>query len=234
MRRPAHIGLLLLLLALPCAAQEVVDRIVAVVGNHIITQSDWEEQERFEAMAQGRPAADVQRSAATLERLIDRLLIDEQIEDIHFQRAAPPQVSEQLTEIRKQLPAAQTDEGWRKLLDGYSISEEDLAHIVSEQVDDLRFIEMRFRSGIHIAPYEIENYYNQILVPELKKTGTSAAAPPAKETEASIRRILIEQRLNELVGSWLQSLRAQANIQRLVATGVASTATQPAAGIGSK
>jgi hypothetical protein len=211
-------------LLLPCAGQQVIDRMVAVVDNQVITQSDWDEQERFEALAEGRSAA-VQHSPAALERLIDRVLISEHLSKARLQHATPEDVSSQIAAIRKQLPAAQSqdDAAWRKTLAAYAISEEDLAQIVAEQVDVLRFVDLRFRPSVQVPQEELETYYNKTFLPELKKAGASdAEPPPLKQVEERIRQVLTEQRVNEILNSWVQSLRTQASIRLIAGTTIKS------------
>jgi parvulin-like peptidyl-prolyl isomerase len=218
MRQIRHLAALICL-SLPCFSQQVVDRMVAVVNNRVITQSDWDEQEHFEALAEGRSPKTAQRSAASLERLVDRQLICEHIARVNFQHATPEQVAKQIAEIRKQLPAAQgqKDEAWKRTLAEYSIAEEDLDQLIADQLDVLRFVELRFRPSVQVAPEEIEGYYKQTFLPELKKSGTGdSQLPPLKDVQEKIRELLVEQRVNEILNGWMQSLRAQADIQRLV------------------
>ncbi|MCU1286823.1 MAG: hypothetical protein JWO13_3173 [Acidobacteriales bacterium] len=210
----------LLLLSLTCSAQEVVDRMIAVVNKHVITQSDWDQQERFEALVDGKKFDAQQHSDAVLERLIDRVLISESIARIQVAHATPEQVKMQIAEMRKQFPAAQgqSDDAWRKTLSEYGFSEEDLAQIVAEQLDVLRFVDIRFRPSVQVAPEEIEKYYRETFVPELKKSGSEIAIPPLKEVEARIHALLTEQKVNGMLNSWVQSLRTQSNIQRISTT----------------
>jgi parvulin-like peptidyl-prolyl isomerase len=210
---------ILISLTMPCFAQQVIDRMVAVVDNHVITQSDWEEQENFEALVEGRKAGPVRHLAESLERLIDRQLISEHIGRVTFEHATPEQVVIQISEIRKQVgEQGKTDESWRKTLAAHSLSEEDLAQIVAGQLDVLRFVDVRFRPSVQIAPELIESYYQKTFLPELKKSGMNdAALPPLKQVEERIRQLLVEQRVNEVMNTWVQGLRTQANIQRLTA-----------------
>jgi hypothetical protein len=229
MKRFAQFALLLSF-SLLCAAQQpqVIDRMVAIVDNHVITQSDWDEQQRFEALAEGRSAAGIQPSAAALERLIDRVLISEHLSGARMQHATPEEIKAQIAAIRKQLPPAQgqDDASWRKTLAEYLISEEDLTQIVAEQVDVLRFVEIRFRPSVQVTPEEMEAYYNKTLVPELKKAGApDSNLPQLKQVEDRIRQVLVEERVNEILNSWEQSLRAQANIRRIATQANDSTVT---------
>jgi hypothetical protein len=62
----------------------------------------------------------------------------------------------------------------------------------------------------------ISDYYKQKLVPELQKQG--APEPPLSQVSEKIEKILTEQRIDDLLNSWLQTLRSQAHIQKLNAS----------------
>ncbi len=47
---------LIITMALPARAGDVLDRIVATVNNHIILQSEWQDEIRYEAFVDGRRA----------------------------------------------------------------------------------------------------------------------------------------------------------------------------------
>jgi len=75
----------------------------------------------------------------------------------------------------------------------------------------LHFIDIRFQSGIRIAPEAISAYYQKTLVPALKKH--REAAPPLSEVSARIKEILLQQQVSGLFQDWLSSLRDQGNIR---------------------
>jgi parvulin-like peptidyl-prolyl isomerase len=226
MRRIAQLGLLLSL-SLCCAGQKIVDRMVVVVNNHVITESDWDEQERFEALAEGRSPKNVEHSPAALERLIDRELISEHIRNVSFQHATPEQVAKQIAEIRKLIPAQQsrTEEDWKRTLAEYSLTEEDVEDIIARQLDVLRFVEVRFRPSVQVSPEEVDAYYKETFLPELKKSASSGSQPPLNQVKDKIKELLVEQRVNEILNNWVQGLRGQANIQRLDAPSPAAQKT---------
>jgi peptidyl-prolyl cis-trans isomerase SurA len=216
MRLIAQIGLLLSL-SLYCAGQQIVDRMVVVVNNRVITQSDWDEQERFEALVEGRSPKNAEPSPAALERLIDRELISEHIRNVSFQHATAEQIAKQIAEIRKQIPAqqSQTEEDWKRTLAEYSLTQEDLEDIIAKQLDVLRFVEVRFRPSVQVSPEEVDAYYRETFLPELKKSANGGPQPSLDQVKDKIRELLVEQRVNDILNTWVQGLRNQANIQRL-------------------
>lgn len=208
---------MMVLFVVPLGAQQVIDRVVVVVNDRVITQNDWDEQERFEALGDGHPAPEIQHSPAALERLIDRVLLLQQMAELNFRPPTPELVQEQIDSIKKQLPAEQTanEQAWHKTLLDHGIPEDDFEQMVTEQANVLRFIDVRFRSNTRIAQFEIDNYYRDIFVPEFKKASPSHSPPLQRQVQNKIQQILVEQRVNEGLNSLVQSLRAQATIRRV-------------------
>ncbi|HUS19969.1 MAG TPA: hypothetical protein VMZ25_09985 [Terriglobales bacterium] len=198
-------------------AQATIDRVVAVVNKKVITQSDWDVQERFEALVNGRAPESVQFSTISLDRLVDQQLMREQIEYVRFDPVSAEQTAAQVAAVRTQIAPALNDKQWQDLLTRYSLTEEEFAGRVTAQFEVMRFVDLRFRPSVHVETESVENYYKQSLVPELMKTGSQEnALPSLKEVEPKIRTILQEQKLNEMLRMWLTSLRSQGRIKRLI------------------
>ncbi len=204
----------LLLLGTACAVcgGEIIDRIVATVNGSAILASDWDQAVRCEALLQGRPlepitAADQQ---ATLQRLIDQQLLREQMGKPAA--IAEDTVSARLRQVRSALPEAQTDAGWHALLARYGVSEADVRERLVAQMQISGFIEDRLRPSVHVDSSAVQTYYRDKLLPELRQSGIKTE-PPLAEVSARIQEILLQQRLDEELTAWLQSLRQQANIR---------------------
>jgi peptidyl-prolyl cis-trans isomerase SurA len=199
-------------------AQETIDRVVAVVNKRVITQTDWDEQERFEALVNGRTPESVEFSAASLERLVDLQLMREQIDNVKIEPLTAEQVAAQVGAVRKQIAPAASEQEWKALLTRYSLTEDEFANRVRAQVEVMRFVDLRFRPSVHVENDSVEKYYQQSLVPELMKAGSTESTLPAlKDVEPKIRGILQEEKLNEMLKMWLTSLRSQGRIKRMLA-----------------
>lgn len=210
-----RLQLVLLLLALAAAASaQVVDRMVAVVNKRVILESELDQSTRVECLMQGKAldkltAADV---ASVLERLIDRSLLDQQIVKGADLDPAPEDVAERLKELRAQVPNAATDEGWKRLLSAYGLTQGDVEDYLGAQFRILRFVDLRFRGLVRVDKNAISSYYEQKFLPELRKRG--AAEPPLAEVSDKIEKILVEQTIDEMLNRWLETLRAQAHIEK--------------------
>ena len=199
--------------SLPTArAGDVIDRIVATVNGHIILQSDWDEALCYESLLNGRPLnqfTDDDRRAV-LDRLIDQELLGEQMKSAFFEHASEAEAAARLAEARKQYPEAATVEGWRAVLARFELSEKNLVEHVRQQIDLMRLVDARLRPAVQIDSKTIEAYYREKFVPRLKPSSASEA-PPA-EVAAKIRELLTEEKVNELMVSWLQSLRTESKV----------------------
>jgi peptidyl-prolyl cis-trans isomerase SurA len=212
--KPRHICALVVLVASAAltAGGEVIDRIVATVNGSVILQSDWETAVRFEAFVDGKEldaVTDADRKAA-LGRLIDQTLIDAVVRTTDFVPASDQAVAAQVLQVRKQLPSGATDASWRAALARYGLDDSDVMERVRAQMDDLRFVELRFRPSVKILPAEVEKYYREEFLPQLHRAG--GQDKPLADVRPQIEELLIEARVNELEATWLQSLRTDAHI----------------------
>ena len=201
------------LLVTPGYAGEVVDRIVATVNGHIILESDWEDALCYEAFVAGRPLDQITRDdrKSALDRLIDQELLREQMQSSDFQHAKDEEVDARIAEVRNQYPEAGTNSAWQALLVRYGLTETELKKRVALELDVLRLVDARLRPTVQIDSSSIESYYNQHLLPELRQKG--AHEVPLSEVTPKIRELLIQQKMNQLLTAWLETLRASSEIR---------------------
>jgi parvulin-like peptidyl-prolyl isomerase len=211
-------GVLLLLLLAPVRA-EVVDRMVAVVNKQIILESELDQVAHVEFLLQGRPLDQLTdpEMGKVLERLIDQDLLQQQIAQAAMPDPRPEEMAARLRDVRSQIPGAEADEKWRAMLVEYGVTEHDVAAQLLAQVKILQFIDLRFRGLVSVDKTAIAAYYQEKLVPELRKKGVPD--PPLDQVSERIEKIVIEQRVNELLNDWLQTLRGQAHIEKLNGAG---------------
>jgi hypothetical protein len=202
----------LITVALFAHAGDVVDRVVATVNGQIILQSDWEDEIRYETFVERRPLDQVgpaERKAA-LDRLIDQELLREQMRSPESRPPTEQEVQGQLGQIRKQYVEARTDDGWNSLLTAHRLNEGELRRRVSVQLELARLVDTRLRPAANITPTSIKSYYNQELLPQLRQSG--AKEVPLDEVTPQIRELLTQQKINQLLITWLRDLHAGSEI----------------------
>jgi hypothetical protein len=192
---------------------EVLDRIVAIVNNTPILQSDWELALRTEALMSGRNAESFNDSEqrAVFSRLVDQELLLEQMRGFVMNPVTDEEVNARLQEVRNQAAATKSDESWKQLLEQSGLSEPEVKLRIRTQLEILRFLDTRFRPTIRVDYRTIQQYYRNQFLPELQKQGGPEV--PLSEVAPKIREILTQQRLDEQATSWLQTLREQADIR---------------------
>ena len=206
---------LFLLCALSCQAQEIVDRMVAAVNRQVILQSDVDQTARVELLLDGKPLNQLtaQNMSAVLDRLIDQALLQEQIVTTAQLDPTRQELEARVREVRTQIAGVTTDDQWQAVLAQYGVTQQDVEQQLVRQIRLLRFVDLRFRGLVRVDRTAITTYYQDSLLPELRKQG--AAVPPLGDVSEKIRQILVEQRIDGLLNTWLQTLRSQAHIEKM-------------------
>ncbi|HEY1525277.1 MAG TPA: SurA N-terminal domain-containing protein [Candidatus Angelobacter sp.] len=195
---------------------QVVDRMVAVVNKRVILDSELDQAARVEFLLQGKPIEKLTAAdrAAVLERLIDRSLLDQQIVNGAMLDPAPEELSAKIKEVREKMSGAAADERWNATLAAYGLTQQDVEEQLTSQSRTLRFIDLRFRGLVRVEKDAIATYYQDRFLPEVRKRHVTE--PKLSEVSDKIEQILVEQRIDDLLNGWLETLRAQAHIERML------------------
>ena len=209
--------LIALLLAVPLSlhAGELLDRIVATVNNHVILQSDWDDEVRFEAFMSGRKPEDVsaeQRKAA-LDRLIDQDLMREQMRMTELKPAAD-EIKKQIDGLKGEQLREHPGQSWETTLSRYQLTDKIVEEHVAAELEQFQLVDLRFRPSIQVSCRGCRKILSRTnclqALPRQTRSALNDAAP-------KIREILIQEKINQLLNSWLETLRSQAQIQVLSA-----------------
>ena len=192
-------------------AGEILDRMIATVNGHAILQSDWEGEIHYECFMSGRPLRDLtaEDRRTVFERLIDQELLRAQMSSNDFKPASNDEIAKEVEVLKQGYPHEHGGESWSAALSRYGITEADVVAHAAMEVNSLRLVDARLRPSIQIDAATIENYYKKELLPKIPK----GQQPSLEEASPKIRELLIQQQMNELLSSWLDSLRSQAQIQ---------------------
>lgn len=214
---PIQRTLIALLLSVPFTLQagELLDRIAATVNTHVILQSDWDDEARFEAFMAARKPEDLseeQRKAA-LDRLIDQDLLREQMRITELRPAGATEIKKQLEDLKSEQLREHPGQSWETILSRYQLTDKIVEQHVAAELEQLQLVDIRFRPSIQVSAAEVEKYYREEIIPKLPASDSVAL----NEAAPKIREILIQEKINQLLNSWLETLRAQAHIQVLSA-----------------
>ncbi len=199
----------LLMLAAPLLrAGELLDRIVATVNGHAILLSDWQDEVRYEAFIGGRKLQSVtaQDKKAALDRLTDRELLREQQDTVETVPISAEEIDKQLEAMKADV--AREAMPWGEALAKYQLTEADLRNHIALELSQLRFIDARLRPSIQVEPDEIAAYYRSHL-----SSSTGGRPISLQEATPKIHELLTQEKMNQELSSWLESLRAQAEVR---------------------
>lgn len=198
----------------PARAAEILDRIVAKVNGHIILQSDWEDEQRYEAFMNDRPLTQLSQSErkAALDRLIDQELLREQMNASEPVHASAEEVTKRLADVRKQYDPSGNISTWTAALNRYGLTEDEIKSRILLHLDLVRLVDTRLRPSVQIDEKSIESYYNQELLPQLRRAGNHDV--PLPQVSPRIKEILTQRKVDELLTAWLQDLHDGSDIRR--------------------
>lgn len=195
-----------------------LDHVVAVINGDVLLQSDVDEEMHFAALEPFRPGAGSDTRLDAMRRLIDRTLIVQQMqEQRQFNiNISDAEVEKSLHDLRARLPQCakyhcETTAGWHAFLVANDLTEPEVKQHWKQRMVILRFIDVRFESGIRISNESIEDYYTKTVIPLFAKQ--DQPAPPLKDVSSRIQQVLLEQQVNGMLLDWLKSLREEGSVR---------------------
>lgn len=213
-----------------------LDHVVAVIDGEVLLESDVDEEMRFAALEPFQPHAGRDTRQDALHRLISRVLIMQQmkVQRRFSANISDADVEKSLKDLRSHLPQCakykcETAEGWKTFLAANGLTDQEVVQHWKERLTILRFIDLRFRTGIRISHESVADYYQKTVIPAF--TRQHQKAPPLNEVAPRIQEVLLQQQVNGLLQDWLKSLRDEGSLQ-IVDPAYATTENSPAPSAG--
>lgn len=221
--RPLQLAFVTLGLVILSLHAEVIDRVVASVNGKPILLSRVDEQARLAAFLEGRDTNSIsaQDRSQALDRLIVQTLIREQITRAQF-AVSEPGVDARMQEVKQTLKVV-SDSAWQAELVRYGLDEQLVRQYVRAQVEEMQFVEARFRPTVKVTPQQVDDFYQTEYLPKLRERG--ARELPLTEVRTQIEQVVTERAVTAALAAWIQSLRAQHDIHILM-TFSSETATK--------
>ncbi|HXG64615.1 MAG TPA: hypothetical protein VNO70_05880 [Blastocatellia bacterium] len=209
-----------MLLPTPARAQSarIVDQILTLVNNEVITRTDllWSLALDPRAPSPAGPVDDdVLRRK--LDVMIDERLVLQEASKIPTE-VTPEEISRKLAELIKSFPS---EAAFRERVNAVGLTEERINELMRHRVLIDRFVDFRFRSFVLVTNQEIQRYYEEEFAPEIRKRG---AVPPPLDAKLEngvtvreqITRILRERKIEEEIDRFLIAARQRAEIVQIV------------------
>ena len=203
---------LLLLLFFPLRVWgEVVDQVAALVEGEVVTFSEIQQLVQYKGW-QMSEEPDERRDLylTVLDQIINQKLISR--EALHT-----PGIQISQEDVDRQLQAYQrrfsSRDQFKGKLESMEMTESSLRNLIRRELTVWRFVQTRFEPFIIVMPPQIQEYYDQILVPELAQTG--APLPTLELVREQIREILILEKTNQEMDRWVKNMRGKAQVSVL-------------------
>lgn len=188
------------------SSAELVDRIVAIIDQEVITLSEAEE-----ALRVGRVRASTSLSLReVVDRLIERRLVAREVDRFTPTPVPQAQVEAALVDVKESFPS---ESAYEAALADNHLSEQELEAELREQLKVTRYLDRRFRPLSYVSDDEVAQYYENELLPQLPP---GLPIPDQEDYADEIRRIIEERKFNERVDRWIEELTARASIRRYV------------------
>jgi hypothetical protein len=173
---------------------QIIDRILAVVDNYIITSSDLRREHEVRAVLGEDPARD---ERALLKALIDAHIIEDQASeyfgDIDATETDVDEVMKGITELRGLHPSV-------------------VRSSIQKRLRNREFVELRFRQFIRATDAEIKEYYETVFVPAAKSKGANPI-PPLDQITDLIRHNVVEEKVARDLETWIDAIRRRSDIE---------------------
>jgi hypothetical protein len=187
------------------AHAEIIDRILAVVENSIVTQSDLVAASR---LGLEKAPQDADPVAAILDKLIERRLMLIEVDRYAPPEPSPANIDLRLEQVRLSFPSAAA---FQAVLKETGLDEAQLRRRLR---DDLRidaYQQQRFGTVVQPSEDQILEYY-RAHPDEFTKDGVLRAFNDVHE---DVRQALATERRSRAIREWSANLRRRANVNVL-------------------
>ncbi len=199
----------------PCAAQEVVNKMVATVNagvrTDLITYSDlmWQLALQPNTVLDNPTSADLNRA---LRLLIDQRLILQEAEKLPTIVPTQNEVSEARDELARNF-ASQVE--FQQRLQRVGMTSEKLNEIIEQRLKMEKYLDFRFRNFVVISQKEIADYYDEVYVPRFKARNPGRIVPSREQSRVEIEKSLMEAKIETETDAFLDTARERAEVVML-------------------
>lgn len=180
-----------------------IDGIAARIEDDIITESEVRELGAFQQLVNGSARS----REEIIRELADQWVVRQEASTTNYKQPPEEEVESASEQFVKKFPSPAV---FQSRIAAVGLSESAVRRLLEQQVYLSRFLEYRFRPAAQIDPKQVETYYQEEFVPQLKKRG--AEVPPLDDVEDTIREVLVQRAINDRANKWLEDMRGRIKI----------------------
>ena len=185
------------------ADARTVDGVVARIEDDILTESEVRELGAFQELVDGaaKPREEL------IRELADQWIVRGEIETAKYPPPSAADVDRAYAQLQTQFGSP---EEFAKRCAAVGLSEAAVRRMLLQQLYLSRFLDFRFRPAAQIDSKQIEAYYNDQFVPQLK--AKNQEVPQLDAVEDTIREVLVQRAINDRATQWLDDTRSRLKI----------------------
>ncbi len=187
------------------AAAEIIDRVLAVVGNQVVTLSDTRAVIEF-GLIQAR--AGVDPTADALQYLVNRQLMLSEVDRYSAPAPQPDELARRMAAIRARFPG---DAAYQQALARTALTEARLRDLIGDNIRIEGYLDQRFNAAAQPTPEEVERYYLDHGA-EFTRDGK---LQPLEVVRAQAAARVTAERRNFLIAEWLDRVRRRFAVSNL-------------------
>jgi len=195
-----------------CAAQQVVDKMVATVNagvrTDLITYSDlmWQLSLQPNTVLDNPNSQDLN---SALRLLIDQRLILQEAEKIPTIIPSQKEVSDARDDLARQFASPLE---FQQRLQRVGLTSEKLNEIVEQRLKMEKYLDFRFRNFVVISQNEVADYYRDVYAPGLRARFPGRIVQPLEQVRGEIEKTLMEAKIESEMDAFLDTARERAEI----------------------
>ncbi len=189
--------------AAPAYTAQTVDGVAARIEDDILTESEMRELGAFQRLVDGSEKPRTER----ISELADQWIVRGEIENAKY---PPPSAADTDRAYAQLVAQFSSPEEFAKRCAAAGLSEAAVHRMLMQQLYLSRFLDFRFRPAAQIDAKQIQTYYDNEFVPQLKDRNQTV--PPLDDVEDTIREVLIQRAISERATQWLDDTRSRLKI----------------------
>lgn len=193
------------------SAQTVVDQILALVNEDVITRTDllWSIALDPKAPSPAGPvSSDLLKQK--LEVMVDLRLVSQEAARVPSAELAQDEVDKKRTEL---IRSFKSEAEFRQRVESVGLTPDRIDDLVRERISIDRFVDFRFRSFVLVTETDIRTYYDETLAPRIRAAGQ--VPPPLEQVSEEISVLLKQEKINTEIDRWLNTVRQRADVVQL-------------------
>jgi hypothetical protein len=188
-------------------SQEILDQIAARVEGDVILLSEVRTLSRYQMLVDGKAESD----AAILDRLIDQWIVRNEAETARFPHPTDAAIAHGVEHLEASFASPEEYQA-RKKQSG--LSDREIRRMLAAQLYLSDYLDSRFRTAAQVNPKQVEDFYEQAVVPRAK--ARNQAPPSLDASREYIQEALVQRGINEQAEVWLNESRSRLHVEKFL------------------